>query len=516
MGLQSSVVRITGDDLDLNHQRYRVLALFILLLFAVGCSQANETPDADPTDPATAAIVASTATVSPEPLPTPTQTPEPTPIPAGVTISDQPLDESGTLVAEVVTLPEPGWLVIYRTVDGKAEDVIGRQPLAAGVHEQVVVTVEAQAATDDLMAGVHKDLGAEGVFEFPGEDEPYPGEPEAAFAVELLLPMPQVEVADQSVVEDGVVTLTSMEILEPTWVAIHTDIEGEIGPVIGSRLFEAGTYENETLTIDWRRATPRLHVVLHQDEATAGVFDYPDEDMPILMRGEPVVASFEATYPPELLVYDQPIIDGTVTIERAISDGPGYVAIYNEAEGQPGFIIGTEALEDGLNERVTVTLLQSAITTQLFARLHQDTEPGDAFNFPGQDPPVLYNNRLPNAAGFRTDSGPHVYVADQRLGDDDTVVVATVISPVAAWAAVYDDAEGQPGDLLGQTWLPAGVNRDVLVELEGAEPGTFHLVLYQDLGAAEEFEVPGADTELRSNDNRPVRIPFVLIPPADR
>lgn len=497
----------------MNHQHFRVLALFISVALIVGCSRANGNQGANPTDTATAEVA--TATASPEPSPTATATPEPTPIPAGVAISDQPLDESGVLIADEVTLPGPGWLVIYRLVDDEVEDVIGHQPLAAGVHKQVQVTVDAKAATDDLMAGVHMDAGIEGVFEFPGEDVPYPGEPEATFTVELLIPIPQVEVADQSVAEDGIVTLAALEILQPTWVAIHTDDDGKIGPVIGSRLFEPGTYENATIRIDWQRATPRLHVVMHEDKGKANLFEFPDGDMPVLLRGKPLVTSFEATYPPEIRVYDQPVIDGTVTIERAISDGPGYVAIYNEFDGQPGFIIGTQALKDGLNERITVSLLRSAITTQLFARLHEDTEPGDAFNFPGQDPPVLYNNRLPNPAAFRTDVGAHVFVSDQRLSAGNTVSIATIVSPVASWAVIYDDVDGQPGDLLGRTWVPAGVNRDVVVELgEAVEPGIFHLSLYEDMGTSEEFEVPGADIELRNDDGRPVRLPFELLPPA--
>jgi hypothetical protein len=451
-----------------------------------------------------------TATVSPEPPATATPTPEPTPVSPGVTIADQSLDESGVLVAEQVTLPDAGWLVVYRTVAGEADEVIGRQPLAAGVHEDVEVTVDTDQATEQLIAGVHLDAGAEGVFEFPGEDEPYPGEPEANFTVELLMPMPRIEVIDQPVAEDGLLTLSLIELLEPTWVAIHTDVDGEIGPVVGRRLFEAGVFENVSLTIDWRRATPILHAVLHEDEGEAGVFDYPDDDMPILKSGEPVLASLRAAYAPEVLVYDQPIIDGAISIERAISEGPGYVAIYNEAEGQPGFIIGTAALEDGLNEHVTVSLLEAAITTQLFARLHQDTEPGDAFNFPGQDPPVLFNNRLPNPSAFRTDVGAHVFVVDQQLREDDTVTIATIVSPVDSWAAIYSDEEGEVGALLGQTWLPAGVNRDVIVSVDGPpEPGTLHLILYEDLGAGEEFE-PGIDVELRSADNRPIRVPFIL------
>lgn len=496
--------------MTLKSQFLRAIALLSLIIVLVSCSRLEETPTADPTDPATQISAIATATVSPEPLPTATPTPEPTPVSPGVTIADQPLDESGILVAEQVTLPDPGWLVIYRTVEGEADEVIGRQPLAAGVHEDVEVTVDTEMATEQLLAGVHLDTGAEGVFEFPGEDEPYPGEPEANFTVELLMPMPRIEVVDQPVAEDGLLTLALVEMLEPTWVAIHTDVDGEIGPVVGSRLFESGVFENVSLTIDWRRATPILHAVLHEDEAEVGVFDFPDDDMPILKSGEPVVASLRATYAPEVLVYDQPIIDGAISIERAISEGPGYVAIYNEAEGQPGFIIGTAALEDGLNENVTVSLLQAAITTQLFARLHQDTEPGDAFNFPGQDPPVLFNNRLPNPSAFRTDVGAHVFVVDQRLGEDDTVTIATIVSPVDSWAAIYSDAEGEAGELLGQTWLPAGVNRNVIVSVDGPpEPGTLHLILYGDLGASEEFD-PGTDVELRSVDNRPIRIPFTL------
>ena len=427
-------------------------------------------------------------------------------------MGDQALDESGVLQADRVTLPGPGWLVIYRTIDGEPEGVIGRQPLAAGVHENVEVTVETDQATEQLWAGVHMDTGTEGVFEFPGEDAPYPQEPETEFTVELQLPRPQIEVADQAVAEDGVITVAMVEILVPTWVLIHADKDGEMGPVIGRRLLEPGSQENVPITIDWRRATPLLYAVLHQDSGESGLMEYPANDMPLLWNGKPIVASFSATYPPEVLVYDQPIIDGAISIERVISEGPGWIVVYNDNEGQPGFIIGTEALEDGLNEAVTVSLLQSAITEQLYARIHTDTEPGDAFNFPGQDPPVLFNNRMPTAAAFRTDIGAHAFVFDQQLGDDDTVTIATIVSPVDTWAAIYAaNDEGQPGDILGQTPLPAGINRRVIVELENPpSEGILFLVLHQDLGEAEVFEVPGADPVLTNDDNRPIRIPFVL------
>ena len=121
---------------------------------------------------------------------------------------------------------------------------------------------------------------------------------------------------------------------------------------------------------------------------------------------------------------------------------------------------------------------------------------------------------MPRAAAFRTDRGAHAFISDQRLGEGDTITVDAVVSPVAAWAAIHEDADGEPGALLGQTFVPAGVARAVAVELDGSpEPGLLHLVLYEDRGAVEAFD-PSEDPALANDDNRPIRIPFSLLPPA--
>jgi hypothetical protein len=494
-----------------------LIPLFILLLslFVAGCARSPGAAEGDGNNQATATGSIATPSRTPEPTPTATPTPEPTPVSPSVTIADQTLDESGVLIADEVTLPAPGWLAIYRVIDGEPDEIIGHQPLAAGVHENVEVTVDIAAATEPLLAGVHMDVGSEGVFDYPGEDEPFPGEPEAEFVVELAMPRPQVEVTEQAIGENGVLRLARVELLEPTWVLIHVDEDGGIGPVVGGIFLEPGIYENVPLTIDWRHSTPTLFAVLHEDSGEARVLEYPGGDAPILHNGQPIVAAFKASYPPEVLVYDQPIIDGAITVERAISNGPGWVVIYNESDGQPGFIIGSAPLEDGLNEQVTVALEESVITPQLFARLHEDTQAGDAFNFPAQDPAVRHDNRLPRATAFQTDVTAHAMVRDQRLGDDNSLNVAFIVSAMDAWAAIYADSAGQPGELLGRAWIPAGINRDVIIEVDPApEAGIVHLVLYEDLGQPEEFEVPGIDLVLDNNDNRPVRIPFTILPAA--
>lgn len=488
-------------------------ATVLLLVFTIACSRLGGINGEELTTQPTETVEAVVSTISPEPEATPTPTVEPTPIPPHVVMEDQSLDESGELVAREVTLPVPGWLVIYRSMDGKPDEIIGSVSLAAGAHKDVRVIVNTDLATQQLFARVHIDVGAEGVFEYPGGDGPFPDDPGAEFTVELLLPQPQIEVAAQDVAEDGLITVAHVELLEPAWILIHTDDDGEIGPVIGGVLLEEGTYENVPLAIDWRRATPTLHAVLHEDDGAAGVVDFPDGDMPILVNGSPIVATFAATYPPDIVVYDQPMIDGTVTIERTISQGPGWLVIYNEIDGQPGLIIGSAPLTDGLNEVISVKLTQSAVTEQLFARLHEDTEPGNAFNFPNQDPAVRYNNRLPNAAGFRVGNNALAFMRDQKL-IDDAVSVDVIVSPVEGWAAVYADDDGAPGELLGSVWFSAGVNRNVAIELDPVpvESSTLYLALYQDLGKPKIFE-PGLDLPLSNEDNRPIRVPFDLYLP---
>lgn len=489
-----------------------LLAISTFLIFTAGCVRSDEAnADAVNLQPAMTTEEASVMSTLPTPEPSPTVTVKPTVIPAHVAIENQALDGSGKLSAAEVSLPASGWLAIYNSLNGEPDQLIGRASLAAGVHHDIQITVDAAEATEELFARLHIDLGTAGVFEYPGEDKPFPGESEREFAVELRMPRPKIGVDSQEVTEDGVVILTEVELLAPSWVLIHADQNGEIGAVLGGVLLDAGSYENVPMTIDWRRATPTLHALLHVDEGETGVIDYPDGDMPILVNGLPIVATFKATYPPDIVVYDQPLIDGTVTIERVISNGPGWVVIQNEIDEQPGLIIGSAPLHDGLNEGITVTLKLTAITSQLFARIHEDTEEGNALNFPAQDPAVRYNGRLPNAAGFRLGDYALAFVRDQKALEG-AITIDVLVAPAEGWAAVFADDGGQPDSLLGKTWVPAGVNRDVSVTLAPfpTDSTVLHLVLFQDLGKPKVFE-PDVDIFMTGDDNRPVQIPFDII-----
>ena len=100
--------------------------------------------------------------------------------------------------------------------------------------------------------------------------------------------------------------------------------------------------------------------------------------------------------------------------------------------------------------------------------------------------------------------------------DGDAIVVPLVVIDTPAWVVVQAEADGVPGAILGQTWVPAGVNRGVLVTIDpGQVTETLYVTLHMDGGELELFEYPdGPDLPLQRN-RTPVRAPFrVLAVPA--
>jgi len=460
-----------------------------------------------------------TLTTPPQPTATPTLAPSPTPLEPTLTVSDETLGEDGRLLIDSVTVLEPAWVVIHAERNGQVGEVLGYTAVSAGTTENVEVTIDPLAATDQLAAILHLDAGTVGDFEFPGVDEPLKDETAVvsqSFAIERDLQLPSIIVADQEVAEDGLVRVENVTMPGPGWLVIHADQAGAIGPILGFTFVEAGDSADVVVHIPWREGTPVLYAMLHEDNGRANRFDFPDDDLdlPVLVTGEPVVAEFRATYPPDVLVLDQPVVDGTITVERVISNGPGWLVVYQDEGGSPGLIIGSAPLADGLNERVVVPVREAGVTDQLFIFLHEDTEPGGGFNFPAADPQITYQGRIPNPFIFRTDPGNYLTTRDQALaeaGGDTAVTVPLVVVETAAWVVIHTDNDGELGDIIGQTWVPAGINRDVEVVIDAAQATpTLYAVLHLDAGALEEFEPGGTDVPLQRN-RAIIRSPFALI-----
>ena len=108
--------------------------------------------------------------------------------------------------------------------------------------------------------------------------------------------------------------------------------------------------------------------------------------------------------------------------------------------------------------------------------------------------------------------GNAVAVADQPLGEGDTVTIASVTSDTAGWLVIHAQADGKPGPILGQSQVVAGENSDVVVEIDPAgATKTLYAMLHVDAGVEGEFEFPGgADGPATDADGNVVTPSFAL------
>ncbi len=109
----------------------------------------------------------------------------------------------------------------------------------------------------------------------------------------------------------------------------------------------------------------------------------------VTITGTPA-ASATVRPAPLLKISDQAIGEGTVMVEKVVSNGPGWVVIYTtKANGQPDQPIGHAAVKDGENSSVMVQVDPNQAKGTLFAQLHADRGTVGTFEFPGPDQPVM-------------------------------------------------------------------------------------------------------------------------------
>jgi hypothetical protein len=429
-------------------------------------------------------------------------------------VSGQALDNDGRLVINEVTSAAAGWLVIYSDAAGSPGDVLGYSAVEAGQNEEVVVLIDPFQATETLHALLHLDDGEAGVFDYPGPDNPVTvdsTEVGATFVVDMQATMPAVSVSDQEIGVDGLVIIDQVVANVSGWLVIYREEEGVSGDMMGYLPVEAGVTENLSLSINWLEATPTLYAALYEDSGEAEVFEVPTADRPITVNNEPVVVPFQVLLPPDVFVLNQPVIEGTIVVDRAVSQGPGWLVVYRDEEEALGNIIGWASLADGVNEQIVVSVLASAVTPVLHIIVHHDGATEGEFDFPGDDSPMRFQGRIPNPYTFRTDSGNYLIMRDQPLSAANTITVSLVVVDVDTWVAVRSDAAGVPGEVIGRVWLPAGVHRDVIVEIDpDLTTIILYVVLHIDTGPSQQFDFPdGVDTPLQRNRSI-IQVPFSL------
>ncbi len=464
------------------------VCLASLLLVSAGCGNSAESLPSPTPSPSPTIHLTPTPT---RPTPTPRPTATPTPPPVRLLFADQTVRDDGKIVVQQVTSRLSGWLVLTET--GQTE-VLTMAPVAAGVSDNITLLADPLALPEQATLTLFTDAGEIGQFE-PGVDSPIQesGQPVAAdVRLDLQITRPRLVVADQAVGEDGRLTLDSALLLSPGWVVIYADQAGALGQQVGFTYLAAGESRSVNVSIRWRQATPRLYAVLHRDTDRPMRFDYPQNDPPLRVQGQIVETAFRATFPPDVVVLNQPIINDQITVERVISDGPGWIAVsYQLDEDTQGNIIGFAHLEDGINGPVAITILTDLATPKLFLQLHRDTGDLGEFGFPGGDPVVLLAGRQ-KLFTVDTTSGNYLISQDQApVTDDDqtTVTLPYTVSDISMWVVIRADKAGQPGAVLGQALVGPGINRGIVIPIDLARATSLlHAVLHVDNGEAGVFE----------------------------
>jgi hypothetical protein len=491
------------------------LSVFVLVIFLAACSQSQDNENGtSPTEiaEATATIrLASTATAAITPTPMATNTLE-API-ASLSVSDQVLAEEGRLNIDMVTAIDNGWITVFTDEAGEAGELLGFTNVSDGESKDISVTIDPFQATPTLHITLHVDSGEIGTFEYPGPDNPVRTGTDLvqeSITVDIDITYPSVTVSDQELSEDGSLLIDNVTAAAQSWIAVHIDDEGQPGLMLGYAPVSKGEQEELTIKINRFNATPTLHALLYEDAGEPGRFDDPDVDKPVIIDGLVVQTTFQLRLPPDIFVVDQPALDGIIHVERATSNGPGWIVVYQDEEGDFGNIIGWSAVTNGLNHQVAISVTESAVTPILHLMLHEDLEDVGEFGFPRTDPLVRYQDRLPNPFSIRTDAGNFLVTRDQQLSEDNTVTIPMIVVDVDAWVVVKNNDSEE--EIVGMIWLPAGFHRDVSVTVDPESVSENLLAaLHLDGGFKQEFEFPdGVDFPLQRNRTA-IEAPFTII-----
>lgn len=497
------------------------LAVLALTFIGAACTRLPDTGNSEELSdaPTATAVARPTATATSTIIPTITPTITSEPSQPSLTASDQLLSEDGQLTIDQVLALESGWVVVYTDEEGETGSVLGFVNVNEGQHEDVLISIDPFQASPVLYAILHVDAGEAGAFEYPGPDQPVIGGSVVVmdeFKVDLQVLVPEVTVTDQELTDDGLIFIDKIVAPKPGWIALQSDRDAEPGELLGFAPVQKGENNDVAIKLNWREASSTLHAVLYEDAGEMGRFEGPEIDKPFVFGDTPVVATFRAILPPDILVFDQPVLDGSITVERATSLGPGWVVVYHDDEGKLGNIIGWSQLEDGINHQIVISVTESAVTPILYLMLHEDQETEGEFGFPRTDPQVRYKGRLPNPFGMRTDAGNIIITQDQVLTDSNTVMIPNIVVDQDAWVVIRDGTLTEPGEISGIHWLPAGYHHNIVVEIDPEiASDSMHAILHLDGGISQEFEYPdGLDLPFQRNRSV-IQAPFDLIQERD-
>ncbi|MBW4437247.1 MAG: hypothetical protein KME04_08940 [Pleurocapsa minor GSE-CHR-MK-17-07R] len=417
---------------------------------------------------------------------------------------------NGTVTIDRVVSNGPGFIVIHVNNNGGPGPVIGYSAVNTGENLNVAVDVDTAGITSTMFAMLHTDDGMVGAYEFDGAsglDNPVSVD---GAVITPAFDVSAMAVSDQFLAGDTV-TIDSVTVSAPSWVVIHNDNGGSPGPVLGQTLVPAGTTANVVVTLAAEGRTGSLWPMLHVDDGTAGTYEFDGAsglDNPIIAGGR--VATSQLWTVPHVRMGDQIVLNGDnsmvmsdrmalmVTAESVLCAAECVLVMHTDNGGSPGPVLGATVLPAGLSRDVIVTFSMPdiAATPVMWPMLHVDDGQVGVYEFDGAsglDNPVTVDGAV---LTFPINIAPSMDYEGQAAADG-VIRIDSALIDAAGWLVIHQSADGQPGPVLGQVPLRAGLNSGIEVTVDAELAGTeVFPMLHYDTNAAGVYEfgtVEGAD-----------------------
>jgi len=294
--------------------------------------------------------------------------------PADIVFRDQMTDGAGVSV-ESVTLPAPGFVVLYSDNAGSPGEVIGAtQIISAGVVANVPVSFFVPIEGDVVIhAQIHVDMDRDEAFTYEPPDAfiDVPatlanGEvAEVAASITLLPPIAPAAVtfAEQRTAGDVVEVLLA-ELPSAGFVVIREDDFGEAGRILGiSDLLPAGLSADVAVTLDKTIGISAvLFASIYIDRDGDGLLTLQEGSLDQIAQG---ADGLEATIgvpilvvplsPVQLTASDQES-EGADVVATVVVPAPAFLVLRSDDGGAPGEILAISSLLELGTTGITLTL----------------------------------------------------------------------------------------------------------------------------------------------------------------
>jgi hypothetical protein len=208
-------------------------------------------------------------------------------------------DMAPTVTVQSALCEAQCFVVIHQEADGSFGGVSGvSESLPAGLNRNITITLDPDTVTPRLWPMLHVDDGAVGTYEFgtvEGADAPVQAMGEVVtFPINAA---PALVMQDQALM-DGRLEITNAIMDAPGWVAIHSDNNGEPGPVLATALLHPGANWHVMIEVDPAAAGSRVFPMLHYDTGEAGVYEFgtvEGADAPTFVGGNVIFAPLGIT-----------------------------------------------------------------------------------------------------------------------------------------------------------------------------------------------------------------------------